>query len=174
MIQETLFNIPYYTIPTLNWSDKKKTLTTLFKQYPDKRHGVQTFHTNRQSDRTGLVEAFSNILGEELNMLSQKLKKDIAIKDIWSVTYKKGEYHIPHNHGALGLSGILYLQFPKNSPLTNYVQPWNDFYTDRTILYPLPVAEGQIVVVPRFISHFTEPLKDNKIKKIISWDMDIK
>jgi len=74
MIQETLFNIPFYTIPALNWSVKKKNLTKLFKSYADKKHGIQTFHTNRQSDRTGLVEAFTNLLGEELNMLSQKLR----------------------------------------------------------------------------------------------------
>ena len=173
MIQETLFNIPYYTIPTLNWSEKKKSLTKLFKSYPDKKHGIQTFHTNRQSDRTGLLEAFTNFLGEELNMLSQKIKKDLAVTDIWSVTYKQGEYHSPHNHGSTGLTGILYLQLPKGSPVTNYIQPWNDYTTDRTIYYPLPVQEGQIVVVPRFINHFSPPLETKKVKQIISWDMNI-
>lgn len=173
MIQETLFNIPFYTIPTLNWSEKKKTLIKLFKAYPDKKHGIQSFHTNRQSDRTGLKEAFSNIINEELNMLSQRIKKDIQLIDLWSVTYKQGEYHTPHNHGSTGLTGILYLQFPKDSPPTNYIQPWNDYITDRTIYYPLPVQEGQIVVVPRFISHFSSPTETKKIKQIISWDMNI-
>lgn len=173
MIQETLFNIPFYTIPTLNWSEKKKTLIKLLKAYPDKKHGIQSFHTNRQSDRTGLKEAFSNIINEELSMLSQRIKKDIQIIDLWSVTYKQGEYHTPHNHGSTGLTGILYLQFPKDSPPTNYIQPWNDYITDRTIYYPLPVQEGQIVVVPRFISHFSPPTDTKKIKQIISWDMNI-
>src|SRR6056300_1139427 len=80
MIEETLFKIPYWTIPALNFSEKKKSLTTLLKGYPEKRHGMQTFATNRQSDRSNLAEAFANICGEELNMLTQKLKKDIQIE----------------------------------------------------------------------------------------------
>ena len=173
MIEETLFRVPYWTIPTLNFSKKKQQLLTLLKGYPDKRHGMQTFSTNRQSDRSNLAEAFASICGEELNMLSQKIKKDIQIEDIWSVSYKRGEYHTPHNHGATGLTGILYLQQDKKAPVTQYIQPWNDWYSDRTIYYPLPVQEGQIIVVPKFIRHFTEPSKSAKIKKIISWDMKI-
>ena len=173
MMEETLFRIPYWTIPTLNFSSKKKQLEALLKNYPEKRHGMQTFATNRQSDRSNLPEAFANICGEELNMLSQKIKKDIQIEDIWSVSYKRGEYHTPHDHGAVGLTGILYLSMDKKSPVTQYIQPWNDWYSDRTIYYPLPVQEGQIVVLPKFIKHFTEPSKSVKTKRILSWDMKI-
>ena len=74
---------------------------------------------------------------------------------------------------VIGLTGILYLQLPKGAPVTNYIQPWNDYITDRTIYYPLPVQEGQIVVVPRFINHFSPPLETKKVKQIISWDMNI-
>ena len=69
MILKNLFNIPMWSIPTLNFSKKKKQLEQLVKGFPEKKHGLQTFATNRQSDRTGFVEAFSNICGEELNML---------------------------------------------------------------------------------------------------------
>ena len=173
MILKNLFNIPMWSIPTLNFSKKKKQLEQLVKGFPEKKHGLQTFATNRQSDRTGFVEAFSNICGEELNMLSKKLQKDIQIEDIWSVSYKKGDYHTPHDHGSTGLAGILYLNMPKKAPVTQYIQPWNDFISDRTIYYPLPVNEGTIVVTPKFVRHFTEPNKDTKIKRVISWDMKI-
>ena len=173
MILKNLFNIPMWSIPTLNFSKKKKQLEQLVKGFPEKKHGLQTFATNRQSDRTGFVEAFSNICGEELNMLSKKLQKDIQIEDIWSVSYKKGDYHTPHDHGSTGLAGILYLNMPKKAPVTQYIQPWNDWYSDRTIYYPLPVNEGTIVVTPKFVRHFTEPHKVTKMKRIISWDMKI-
>tara|TARA_A100001011_G_C14163763_1_gene779420 strand:+ start:272 stop:796 length:525 start_codon:yes stop_codon:yes gene_type:complete len=173
MILKNLFNIPMWSIPTLNFSKKKKQLEQLVKGFPEKKHGLQTFSTNRQNDRTGFVEAFSNICGEELNMLSKKLQKDIQIEDIWSVSYKKGDYHTPHDHGSTGLAGILYLNMPKKAPVTQYIQPWNDWYSDRTIYYPLPVNEGTIVVTPKFVRHFTEPNKDTKIKRVISWDMKI-
>ena len=173
MIPSNLFSIPMWHVPTLNFSKKKKQLETLCKSFPEKKHGMQPFATNRQSDRTGFAEAFSQICGQELNMLSQKIKKDIQIEDIWSVSYKRGDYHTPHNHGATGLTGILYLNMPKDGALTQYIQPWNDYINDNTIYYPLPVQEGSIVVVPKFVRHFTEPHKSKKIKRIISWDMKI-
>jgi len=173
MIPGSLFTIPIWSTPTLNFSKKKKQLEQLVKSFPEKKHGIQTFSTNRQSDRTGFAEAFSNICSDELNMLSKRIKKDIAIEDIWSVSYKKGDYHTPHDHGSTGLAGILYLNMPKKAPVTQYIQPWNNFYTDRTIYYPVPVIEGAIVVTPKFIRHFTEPNKESKIKRIISWDMKI-
>ena len=173
MIPGNLFTIPMWSIPTLNFSEKKKQLEKLVKAFPEKKHGVQTFATNRQSDRSGFAQAFTNICSEELNMLSKRIKKDIHMEDIWSVSYKKGDYHTPHNHGATGLTGILYLNMPKDGPVTQYIQPWNDWQSDRTIYYPLPVVEGTIVVVPKFVRHFTEPSKSKKIKRIISWDMKI-
>ena len=33
--------------------------------------------------------------------------------------------------------------------------------------------EGDIVVLPRFIRHFTAPSKSKKIKRVISWDMNL-
>ena len=173
MIPGNLFSIPMWSLPCLNFSKKKKQLEQLVKSFPERKHGIQTFATNRQKDRSGFAEAFSKICGEELNMLSQKIKKDIQIEDIWSVSYKKGDYHTPHDHGSTGLSGILYLNMPKKAPVTQYLQPWNDWYSDRTIYYPYPVSEGMIVVVPKFVRHFTEPSKETKIKRIISWDMKI-
>ena len=173
MIQETLFNIPYYTIPTLNFKTKKKQLTNLLKSYPEKKTGIQPFSTNRQSNRDGLAQGFSKIIEEESGLLTQKLKSGVAIKDIWSVSYKKGEYHSPHNHGSLGWAGILYLDLPKDSPGTSYIQPWNDIVNDTSIYHPVKVVEGQIVVVPQFILHFSPPNISKKQKRIISWDMDL-
>ena len=173
MIPSSLFTIPMWSLPTLNFSEKKKQLEKLVKAFPEKKHGVQTFATNRQSDRTGFAEAFTNIVRDELEMLSKRIEKDIHMEDIWSVSYKKGDYHTPHNHGATGLTGILYLNMPKDGPVTQYIQPWNDWLSDRTIYYPLPVVEGTIVVVPKFVRHFTEPSISKKIKRIISWDMKI-
>ena len=173
MIPRNLFTIPVWTLPCLNFSKKKKELERLCKGYPEQKIRMQSFSTNRQSPRPGMAEAFVNILGDELNMLSNKLKKDIQLEDIWSISYKKGEYHTLHDHGSTGLTGIIYLKMPKDGAVTQYIQPWNDWYSDRTIYYPLPVKEGDIVVVPKFVRHFTEPSKSKNVKRIISWDMKI-
>ena len=57
--------------------------------------------------------SFTQIIGEELDLLSKKLERDLKISDIWTVSYGKGDYHSPHNHGSLGWAGILYLIYQK-------------------------------------------------------------
>jgi len=173
MLGGDLFKIPFYSTPVLNFKEKKKQLTNLLKSYPEERTGIQTFTTNRQTDRQGLVNGFVQILDEEFNLLTQQIKKHLQITDIWSVTYSKGDYHSPHNHGSLGLAGILYLDLPKGSSVTNYIQPWNEIETDTTIYYPLPISEGHIIVVPQFIQHFSPPNESKKIKRVISWDLSV-
>ena len=173
MIPGTVFNIPIWTLATLNFSKKKKQLDRLVKAFPEEKTGLQAFATNRQSDRTGFSQAFYNIMEDELTMLMNRIKKTIIIEDIWSVSYKKGDYHTPHDHGTVGLAGILYLNMPKDAPVTQYIQPWNDYVMDRTIYLPLPIKEGDIVVTPKFVRHFTEPSKSKKIKRVISWDMKL-
>ena len=173
MIQESMFNIPYWTIPAINFSEKKKKLQALCKRHPESKHGIQTFSTNRQAPRIQFKEDLTVIMEEELSMLSDKLQRDIRIDDAWSVSYKKGDYHSVHNHGSIGLSGILYLDQPKDAPVTHYMQPWNDYITDRTVYLPIPIQEGTIVVVPQFIQHFSQPNHSKKIKRIISWDLTV-
>jgi|TARA_B110000977_G_C10785607_1_gene380384 hypothetical protein len=173
MIEQSLFNIPYYTTPILDFKVKKKKLVNLLKSYPEKKHGMQTFFTNRQSNRDGLVEGFTELISKELNMLTQKIKAGISIMDVWSVTYAKNDYHSPHNHGSTGLAGILYLDLPKDSPITSYIQPWQDYVNDTTIFNPLLVTEGEIVIVPQSVLHFSSPNKSINKKRIISWDMNI-
>ena len=73
MIPGTLFNIPMWHLPTLNFSKKKKKLEQLVKAFPESKIGLQAFHTNRQSNRTGFGQAFTNILSEEFDMLLKKI-----------------------------------------------------------------------------------------------------
>ena len=70
MIQETLFNIPYYTLPTLNFKVKKKKLTNLLKSYPEKKTGIQPFSTNRQHDRSGFADAFAEARGNRQELFT--------------------------------------------------------------------------------------------------------
>ena len=173
MIEESLFNIPYWPMHTINFEDKKKELIKILKSYPEEKKGMQEFATNRQSDRSGVVEQFASIMNQELVAFSKEIKTDFAITEIWSISYDKGDNHSPHNHGSVGLSGILYLNLPKDSPDTTYMQPWNDYRDDTTHFASVPVVEGDIVIVPSFVRHFSKPNKSNSKKRIISWDMKI-
>ena len=176
MIQESLFNIPCWKIQIINFEEKKKKLTKLLESYPEEKdptRKLQAFTTNRQSDRSGLAEQFTSIMSEEMEDISKEIKTDFVIPQIWSVSYDKGAYHLPHNHGSTGLTGILYLNQPKDSPDTTYIQPWNDYELDTVQYMEIPITEGDIAIVPSSILHFSKPNESDSKKRIISWDMKI-
>ena len=171
--QDNLFNIPFWKIQTINFEEKKKELNKILKSYPEEKKGMQEFATNRQSDRSGLVEKFFSIMKQELEDFSREIETDFAITEIWTVSYDKGDWQGMHNHGSLGLTGILYLDLPKDSPVTFYLQPWNDIEDDTVQYLPVPIVEGDIVIVPSFVLHFSKPNKSKNKKRIISWDMKL-
>ena len=177
LIQEkSLFNIPFWGIRIINFEEKKKELVKLLESYPEERVKYDEmkegeFATNRQTDRSGLVEQFASIMNQELEGFSKEIKKDFAIVEIWSVSYAQGDSQSAHNHSSMGLSGILYLDLPKDSPETTYMQPWTDHETDTVRHIEVPIAEGVIVIVPSFVLHFSKPNKSKNKKRIISWDM---
>ena len=51
MIRGNLFEIPMWSLPSINFKKKKEQLVKLLKNYPEKRTGIQNFTTNRQSKR---------------------------------------------------------------------------------------------------------------------------
>ena len=44
----------------------------------------------------------------------------------------------------------------KKSPVTSYLQPWNDD-RDMSIIYEPKAEEGDIIIMPQHIVHFTRP-----------------
>ena len=107
-------------------------------------------------------------LSENVNCIYKK----IDVTRAWSVTYDKGHYHVPHNHSSQGYAGIIYLQVNKDSPKTTYIQPWNN-EKDQTVLYAPDVKQGDIMIVPQFLTHYTEPNKTYFKKRILSFDFTL-
>ena len=173
MEKEILFTIPYWKIQTINFEKKKKELIKILESYPEEKKEPSEFFANRQTDRFGLIEQFASIMNQELEAFSKEIKRDFAIIETWSVSYIQGDYQLPHNHASIGLTGILYLDLPKDSPVTIYIQPWNNFEDDVVQYYSVPIVEGDIVIVPSFILHFSKPNKSDSKKRIIAWDMKI-
>ena len=121
------------------------------------------------------IKLLKNLSQEEqqlkYNELANKYNKKIDVTRAWSVTYDKGHYHVPHNHSSQGYTGIIYLQINKDSPKTTYIQPWNN-ENDQSVLYSPDVKQGDIMIVPQFLMHYTEPNKTYFKKRIISFDFN--
>ena len=173
MTEERMFEINFLKFKVEDFNNKKEKLLNMLKEYPESKKDYQNFYTNRQSDRTGLIQKFREICKDEIEQISKTFKVGFKISDMWSVTYEKGNYHPVHNHGSIGLTGLLYLQADEYASPTIYLQPWTEHITDKTLYYRMPSVEGTIVITPKFLHHFTEPHDAIEDKKVIAFDIDI-
>ena len=53
------------------------------------------------------------------------------------------------------------------------MQPWNN-QEDKSVLYTPQVKPGDMVIVPQFLMHYTEPNKINFKKRVVSFDFVLK
>tara|TARA_R110000822_G_scaffold196681_1_gene334612 strand:- start:42 stop:569 length:528 start_codon:yes stop_codon:yes gene_type:complete len=165
---DPIFKINFLKIECSNFKYKKEKIKKVLKKYPEKRQ--QNFSTSRF--KNSFDKEFKEIFNDELNIVRSNHNNFIDLYDVWSVSYKKGDYHAPHNHGSKGYCGILYLDMHKDSPPTTYIQPWNDD-NDKSKLFRPPVNEGDIIIIPQFLYHFTEPNLIKFKKRIISFDYNL-
>lgn len=165
---EPIFKVEFFKIKSINFENKREQIEKLFEQYPEIR--LQNFYTNR--NKSNMTWELQEIFKDEFNLIRTKFNSKIDLKRTWSVSYSKGDYHVAHNHGSLGYAGIIYLRLKKGSPGTTYIQPWNS-EKDQSVLYTPEVEEGDIMIVPQFLTHFTNPNKLNFKKRIISFDFTL-
>jgi hypothetical protein len=165
---DSLFTIPVLKIKVSNFKKKKKEIEKILKEYPEKRDQGM-FSSNRNHTDQALTLKFTEIFREELEKMTLEFQRNIGVNQVWSVSYTKGDFHIPHSHGSKGYAGILYLDHYPESPQTIYLQPWNN-EEDATQFKYFKAEEGTMVIVPRFVIHFTKPNLSEKKKRIVGFD----
>ena len=162
---EPVFKIEFFKIKCIDFKNKKKKLEKALARYPEMPQANFKSNRNKCSINTEFKEIFKN----EFDLIRAKYNSKILLQRVWSVSYEKGDHHVPHNHSSTGYCGILYLDMKKDSPKTTYIQPWNND-KDLTQLYSPEVKEGDMVIVPQFLMHYSEPNKIKFKKRILSFD----
>ena len=165
---EPVFLILFIKIKTIDFKNKKESMEKILKQYPEMPFA--NFMSNKA--KADFVWEFLEIFKDEFSEIRKAFDGKINVQSAWSVSYKKGDYHVPHNHGSTGYCGILYLDMHKDSPVTSYLQPWNND-RDNSIIYEPEVKEGDLVIVPQHLIHFTRPNEIKFKKRIISFDFKL-
>ena len=165
---EPIFKIEFFKIKCIKFKEKKIAIEKVLNKYPE--IPFPNFNSNR--NKADITKELRQIFKDEFNLISTKFNSRILLQRAWSVTYDKGQYHVPHNHSSQGYAGIIYLQQRKDSPKTTYIQPWNND-RDESVLYAPEVEQGDIMIVPQFLTHYTEPNKTYFKKRILSFDFTL-
>ena len=171
---DNMFSLPIYTVRTQNWKEKKKKIKKEINFKNIEKKELHTFGTDRQNDGKSYIEQFSNIFKEELDLFLDEIKKEsMIISDMWTVRYRHSEYQSVHNHGSFGFSSILYLDFnSKIHDKTNFISPFNDFYTDHLTWYiPYDIQEGDFLFFPSVVLHHFTPNFSFITRRCIGFDI---
>jgi len=93
--------------------------------------------------------------------------RKIDISRLWYQQYKQNQTHGWHHH-ARNYTGAYYVEFPKGSEPTQLLFAEN---LDKT--FSVRAKEGDMILFPSYLIHRSPPIKNNKRKTIISWNLDL-
>lgn len=171
-----VLTIDFYLFDVKNWQTKKAEFQNVLYTTP-KRQFTHTdpmikFHTDRSEK--DYREEFSKIFDEELREIEQELQCDLVVQDAWSVLYKKGDFHSPHNHADANFSAVLYFDynFMEHTGTSVILQNTNP-RTNMTDIITPDVVEGQILVFPSHLLHFTSPHYSDTPRGIVAFDLKV-
>ena len=92
--------------------------------------------------------------------------KSFMIRDLWFQQYAEGSQHDWHTHGC-NWTGVYFLDIPDNAEKTKFKDPMNT-----EIENEFDVLEGDVLIFPSFVIHKAPKNNNQKIKTIISWNME--
>lgn len=175
-MRNILFSTPYWHYKLKDFKKRKNKFQKLLKKYPLKFEKTFNYSSNtKMSDEQKIefTKILTNLLEPELNKFCSDVKRNIKITKSWGVSYSFSDDQMLHHHGANGFTAVLYLNYDiKNHEPTLYKVPWNNIFTGETEYTVCPnVEEGDFVIFPAFVEHFSPVNKSKKIKTIIGLDM---
>ena len=165
-----MLNIPFYHYKVNNWREKKEQLldfvSTLSFKFKDQIADLYTTY----GDQTSSIPL--KILEDDILKFTTEVKYSGEMDaDIWFQKYYENQFHSPHNHGAIGYSSVLYINFEKRiHDGTRFLAPFNDPDGNHVEFAP-DVDEGSLIFFPSYLYHFTIPNKSDSIRIIMSMNI---
>jgi hypothetical protein len=132
---------------------------------------VNITRSDWESSRWDYNKKWLHLLGDHFHNHLLKVSKELGyefyrLKEIWFQQYADQSYHGWHVHGA-NWTSVYYLDLPDGSPQTEYIVPY-----EQTDVQTFDIKEGQTITFPSFVVHRAPINNNDKIKTIISWNMD--
>ena len=98
-----LFEYPTYQYQIKDWEFKKKGLLKRIKEEKFIRTNLQTFETDRQTNKKSYLRYFQDLIKDELWEFVKEAEVTCSMTDCWAVRYQKGDQQTIHNHKSWDL-----------------------------------------------------------------------
>lgn len=162
MMREDLLE-QYSSIPTLHRSNFTQTGTwhspNIFREQPDKRD---------------IYDPFFDIIESVVRHVyrTQRIGGDPILTNLWSIISPPGGGNMPHRHPFASMSGVYYLQAPKDCGKIVFVDPRHGadsvpfFYNSKMteeerdavrFHQPYEPRVGRLIIFPTYLMHYVEP-----------------
>ena len=151
----------------------KKQLLQAFKEqkFPGVKNNNEfiyktDWYTEKDVQREYL-KIFYDPITEHMSHVFNSIKHDNPIyQTFWVTQYKKNHTFGKHHHRQSSWVSIYYLELPKNTPITHFLNVFNE-----DVFVP-NIVEGDIITVPGFVWHWSPVNISNKTKTVISFNVE--
>ena len=171
-----MFEIPFRHYPKVkNHNFYKDKILELIDKDNIKiiKDGQECLKTDYHKGDRKYPTPYQKLVFEALNDYLNDFKSlNLRVTRMWYQQSLLGQYHPPHNHGAIGLSCVWYLEF--NSKVhtgTDFIAPFADFLTGDAIINTALVEEGDFIVFPSYLLHQQNTNVSKERRTIISMNL---
>ena len=181
---ENMFNIPVVKYRCHNWSYKRQafldllseqTLTmgeeSVYSDYGDYKT-LTAEHQMGLYDTPDYLNTVRELLKEEMEWFAHDLKAEPQIVRAWFERALYKCHHPVHTHGHGGWSAVLFIEYdPTVHTPTVFIAPFDHFITGEPLIYSPTVEEGDIILFPSFIHHYTHPHTSEERRTVLSFNV---
>ena len=167
-----MFNIPLTVYKCSWWSSKKERLLRHIDTV-DMVQGDEQVLSDYRGDNS-YINTISDILSDELSWFARDYSCNPHIVRAWYERALPYMYHPIHNHGHGGYSAVLFIEYDKryHRP-TNFIAPFDHFITGEQLNYEPEVEEGDLILFPSFLHHYTHPHTSEQRRTVLSFNITV-
>tara|TARA_B100000686_G_scaffold234607_1_gene242354 strand:+ start:512 stop:1132 length:621 start_codon:yes stop_codon:yes gene_type:complete len=179
-----MFSVPLYRYRIPNWHANKQEIYDLIPDWDDEyfvenKSGTGLTDGDIYSDywcKRGMKPPYTDAVFNLVHPFFIEFARDldqrqVGIADIWCQTSYKGQKHNLHNHGFVGWSAILYVEFdPEVHDGTSFLSPFSKPHGGSLDQYVPEVEEGDLIVFPSTIPHESLENQSDRPRTVISFN----
>ena len=161
-----------YKIP--KWQTKKKKILSLARPFIEQSDGAFSdyWNTIKPSRKHPYASEFFKTLEFKPHAEFGMKENECLCTAMWCMKYlTKGSIHV-HDHNY-GMSGILYANFDHTEhKATTFIPPIRNIWTNGVINFTPSVTEGDLILFPSQLLHFSNPVDSNKPRIVYSFNYE--
>ena len=167
-----MFHIPLTVYKCSWWTAKKQRLLRHIDTLDLVQGDEQVLSDYRSSDT--YLDTISDILSDEMSWFAHDYQCNPHIVRSWYERALPYMYHPTHNHGHGGWSAVVFIEYnDKVHTPTNFIAPYDHFITGEPLIYTPNVKEGDIILFPSFLHHYTHPHTSEERRTVLSFNVAV-